>query len=286
MSAPDGTGRRGGIAPSPTKLEASSSSTMQPRFRCFAAVAATLGLLASHPVRAEEAAVKNGWSFALTPYLWIAGISGTVNTPFQRVPEQKVEADFGDVLSNISGLAFMGAGEVRYGRFGLIGDITTLTLESDVATPRGQLFSGGKGRVSATTGMVLGSWRALEDGKNTLDLAAGVRPWSLTTKLTLEQGLLPGRTVKPSASWVDPLLGLRYSRRLGANWSATLYGDIGGFGAGSEFTWELFGSVNYQVTDAISLRVGYRHMQVDHRHMGTETNINLSGPIIGATFRF
>lgn len=89
-------------------------------------------------------APQNGLSFTVTPYLWIAGISGTVSTPFSRVPERSVEANFGDTLSNISGFAFMGSAEMRYGRFGLLVDVLTLTVESDVSTPRDRLFSGGR----------------------------------------------------------------------------------------------------------------------------------------------
>jgi len=40
-------------------------------------------------------------------------------------------------------------------------------------------------------------------------------------------------------TWVDPFLGARLQLRPSAEsrWSWTMRGDIGGFGAGSEFTW-------------------------------------------------
>lgn len=253
-----------------------------PRLAGLAFATAIAALSLAPAARAEEP----GLNFAVSPYLWIAGISGKVTTPFQRVPEKSVEADFGDTLSNLSGFAFMGAAEMRYGRFGLLGDIMTLAVESDINTPRDRLFSDGKGRVTTTTGTVLGLFRLVEDGTHALDIGAGVRPWSLTTKLTLNEGLLPARTLKPTLSWTDPVLALRYSVRFSGSWGASFYGDVGGFGAGSDLTWQLLGTVDYNLTNSITMRLGYRHMQVEHRKLGTDIDIGLSGPIIASTFRF
>ncbi len=188
-------------------------------FKQFApALAAALPLLLG-AAKAEEAqapaapAQEQGLSFAVTPYLWVAGISGTVTTPFARVPDRSVEASFGDTFSNLSGLAFMGAAEMRYGRFGLMVDFLTLSVDSNVSTPRERLFAGGKGHFSTTMGSVIPSWRVWDDGSNTLDLGAGFRPWSVSTRLELNPGLLQGRTLKASASWVDPVLAARYAHR-------------------------------------------------------------------------
>jgi opacity protein-like surface antigen len=248
--------------------------------------ATALAFAAALPLAPMARAEGEGLNFALSPYLWVAGISGKVTTPFQRVPDKSVEADFGDTLSNLSGFAFMGAAEVRYGRFGLLGDIMTLTVDADIKTPRDRLFSGGSGKVTTTNGTVLGLFRVVEAGPHALDLGAGVRPWSVTTKLTLHEGLLPGRTVKPTMSWTDPVLALRYATRISGNWGASFYGDVGGFGAGSQLTWQLLGTVDYNITNSTTMRLGYRHMQVEHRKAGTDLDIGLSGPIIAATFRF
>jgi hypothetical protein len=250
------------------------------------ACAVTATMAASGLAHAQGAAGQDGWQFAISPYVWIAGISGTIDTPFQRVPRRDVSADFGDILSNLSGYAFMGTAEIRYGRFALLGDLLTLSVESDVDTPRDRLFSGGTGRVTTTTGTILGMVRVLDDGANLLDLGAGVRPWSLTTRLSLHQGLLPARTVKESSSWTDPVIAARYSLRFTESWGFTISGDIGGFGAGSEFTWQLLGTINYRANDWLELRAGYRHMNVQRERRGTDIDISLSGPIIAATFRF
>lgn len=266
------------------------------RVRSFAArlglIAVALGaaLLPPSFARSQEmratGAPPSDLTFAVSPYLWIAGISGSVTTPLQAVPAQDISVSFGDTLSNLSGLAFMGTGEIRHRRFGLLFDIMTLRVESDITPSPGILFSGGTGRVTTTMGSVISTYRVFEGSTETLDLGAGFRPWSIDVRLSLDAGALPGRTLRPSASWVDPLLALRYTRRIGDGWSASFYGDVGGFGAGSELTWQALGTVNYAWSDRVDLRVGYRHMQVEHRKAGTEIDLGLSGPILAATFRF
>ncbi len=247
--------------------------------RIACAAMGLLGLLAG-PARAQE---TPGVQFYISPYLWVAGISGDVTT--RRGVTRDVSVSFGDVLSNLSVIPFMGAAEVRYGRFGLLADVMYLSLKSDVST-RGVLFGNGTGSVSSFTGTFLANYRVVDSGPHRLDLMAGVRPWDMWVKLSLNSALLPGRTFKASAGWVDPIIALRYSLRLGDSWGLTFYGDIGGFGAGSEFTWQVLGTVDYRVRDWLVLRAGYRHLAVNQSRRSLEFDGAISGPIIGATIRF
>jgi hypothetical protein len=237
------------------------------------------------PARAQLAEAP-ALNVTLSPYVWIAGISGTVTTPYQRVPEQTVSADFGDLWNNISGFAFMGAAEVRYGRFGIAADLLTLAIESGFDTPASRLFAGGSGRVTATFGTVMGIYRVVQAGPHELDLGAGIRAWSLSTRLTLDPGLLAGRTLKPSTDWVDPVLGAQYTYRFGPAWAASVQGDVGGFNVGSDLTWQLMATANWRPNTWLELRGGYRHLHVERRQDGTEFAISLSGPIVAASFRF
>lgn len=70
--------------------------------------------------------------------------------------------------------------------------------------------------------------------------------------------------VSADKNWVDPFVGFR------ARWNITqaLYlagrGDIGGFGLGSDLTWQASASVGYQISEHWSSEFGYRHMDVDY----------------------
>jgi hypothetical protein len=68
-------------------------------------------------------------------------------------------------------------------------------------------------------------------------------------------------------------------------WDAPLT-DVGGFGAGSELTWQALGTVTYRATDWLDLRAGYRHLGVERSRNRTDIDVGLSGPIVGALYRF
>lgn len=68
-------------------------------------------------------------------------------------------------------------------------------------------------------------------------------------------------------------------------WSTLLYRDVGGFGAGSEFTWQLLTVVNDQVRDHLFLSAGCRQLTVDYRHHVQRLNLRMSGPVLDATLR-
>ncbi|MBN8874229.1 MAG: hypothetical protein J0H67_15445 [Rhodospirillales bacterium] len=225
------------------------------------------------------------WRFYLTPYLWIAGVSGSAQTPISRLPTRDVSVSFGDVLSNLGAIPLMGAGEARNGRFGVLIDFMALSVKSDVST-NGPLYSGGNVRMTQITGTVMGMYRAVETNNQFLDVGAGVRPWSVSTKFTLNAGLLPGVSTSQSVSWADPLIAARYHADISKTLGLTVYGDVGGFGAGSELTWQVLGTVDYRWNDWLVTRLGYRHLHIDYQASVLRLNIGLSGPILAATFRF
>ncbi len=85
----------------------------------LAALVAGIGL----PAQAQETAAANagGWSFALTPYVWLASLNGDVGA-VPGLPKVSVDADFGDIIENAD-MAFMLAAEARHGRFGIVTDL-------------------------------------------------------------------------------------------------------------------------------------------------------------------
>src|ERR1700756_2582263 len=53
-----------------------------------------------------------GWHFAVSPYLWLAGMHGTVGA-FGH--DASVHASFGDIFHNLN-MGLMGAGEARHNK--------------------------------------------------------------------------------------------------------------------------------------------------------------------------
>lgn len=73
---------------------------------------------------------------------------------------------------------------------------------------------------------------------------------------------------------------------VGGGFAIPLYADVGGFGVGSDLTWQLFGGVTYRFNQTVSAALGYRHLDVDYEKDSFVWNVSFSGPVIGALFRF
>jgi hypothetical protein len=237
-------------------------------------LAATIPLLGwSQAARAQE------WQFALTPYAWLAGMSGKVKGGPAGGP--RFDVSFGEIFDHLSFPPLMLAGEARYGRFGITADIMFMVLKSDLET-RNILFNDGSVKMTSLTASLGGYYRAVDLPSVSLDAGAGVRLWHMSTKVKLNPGLLAGRSDTIEQTFADPVFSLRAGLRLAEGWSVTVLGDIGGFGVSSDLTWQVLGTVNYQAANWIELRLGYRHLAVDRKRI----DFDLSGPILGATFRF
>ena len=64
------------------------------------------------------------------------------------------------------------------------------------------------------------------------------------------------------------------------------YGDIGGFGVGCHFTFQLLAGVNWQFTKIVSAKLGYRYLYQDYGHNGFVWDMTASGFYLGAGFQF
>jgi hypothetical protein len=245
------------------------------------------GLLACataiRPAMAEEP-VSSRLQFYFTPYLWVSGISGTTSTSNPNSPSQTATASFGDILSHLNSIPIMGAGEVRYDRFGLSADIIAVSLKSNVSTP-GPAFSGGTATVTELLSTIMPTYRVLDLPNQSLDVGIGVRVIAYWTKLTFNTGLLPGFSRSPSLSWADPLLGLRYHIDLPNRFGLTAYGDAGAV-SGDNLTWQVMGTIDYRYNEWLTFRGGYRHLHINYDGDVLHTSTALSGPIFGATMRF
>jgi hypothetical protein len=92
--------------------------------------------------------------------------------------------------------------------------------------------------------------------------------------------------VAPSTSFVDPILALRVNTPINDRWSLLGYLDVGGFGVGSDFTAQVAVTANYEVNENLYLSLGWRHLHVDYSDGGTVFKGAMTGPLVGATWRF
>lgn len=211
------------------------------------------------------------------------GIEGDLAT-LSGLPPVDVDWSFTDVLDHLD-LAFASFLEARHGAFSILTELSYLRLSGE-ADLRGPLLDEAKltSGVLFVTGFA--TYQAMMGKAWRLDALAGARLWHARTELDFGSGLLPGRTSDESEVWVDPLVGARIRVELGRGVSATGLVDVGGFDLGSAVTWELMATFGFRFNDGISAHAGYRHMRVDYEHGQFLYDVELSGPIIRATFRF
>lgn len=218
------------------------------------------------------------WSGQVTLYGWGAGVSGDF-TPLPGAPRLSFDNSFSDVLEDLDAAFFMTA-LARRGDLVFFGDLTYSSSSRSGRVPPGVAASGKLTMRSAT----LAAGKRLQAGpQTTLDLLGGARFWSIDGSVSVP---LVGVSVAPEANFTDPILALRANTQLSPRWSLLAYADAGGFGVGSDVTWQAAVTANYQISDHVYLSGGWRHLYVDYNNSGADFEGSMTGPVVGATFRF
>ena len=248
------------------------------KLRALMKTTACLAVALATPALAQD----SGWSFALSPYAWTPGLTSSVETAWGTV---EVEKSISDVLSDLD-LAFMGAFEARNGRWSLIADLFYANLSQGRPTPLGILFSRAEIDTEAKLLSGYAGYRVLEGGPVAVDLMAGFRVNSVNLDLSLAPGLIGGQSFGMSETWVDPLIGGRARFTITDRWFATVLADVGGFRTGSDLTWQIFGSLGYQIDERWSVQGGWRYVAIKKEIEGSIVATDFSGPLLGFTARF
>ena len=100
----------------------------------------------------------------------------------------------------------------------------------------------------------------------------------------LEQGL--SRTFSLGQDWFDPYVGVAARYNIAPAFYALAKADIGGFGVGSQFTWQAYGAVGCQITRRVYSEAGYRWLYVDYRNGGFIYDVATRGAqiVVGVVF--
>lgn len=226
---------------------------------------------------------RDDWSFSITPYVWAASLEGTVGVG--DLPSLDIDAGFNEILKNLDFAAMIFA-ELRYQRFAIYTDIIITNISADGDSPREILFDEADVSNGLFIGTFGGAYRVLEAERGNLELLAGARAWSVDTRLDLDGGLLDDQEFESNENWIDPVVGIRGRLNIGHGLYVNGLANIGGFGLGSDLTWDVFGGIGYEFNQTVSALAGYRHLAVDYDNSGFSYDVELSGPVIGATIRF
>ena len=222
------------------------------------------------------------WSINFVPYGWVTAVDGKITL---RGITSDVHDSAIDTLKSLD-FAFMAAAEIRYKRWGILGDFIYAKTTSLSSTPRDVLFSTATADLEEFIGTFLLEYRPLEAKWGFLDVLAGARVYAITSSLHLQGHLLPNLDITRYLSWVDPIIGIKGRIQVSHWFFINAYGDVGGFGAGSDLTWQALLGSGFQVSRWCGIIAGYRALGYNFRQNDATLDLISHGPYVGVDITF
>jgi len=220
---------------------------------------------------AAAQAPTDKWDVTVAPYFMGAAMGGTTAV---RGREVDVDVSASDIFSNLQ-FGAMALVVARKGNWGLGGDAIWMALGTTVRNTNVDFNQGAF------------AFYGLRRLGSAADVTVGMRVNTLQGKLGFKT---LGVDVSQDKTWVDPLVGLTLRSSREHRVRLQVYTEIGGFGAGSDFTWQIFPTLGFKLTDRFSLEGGYRWLDMDYATGdGNERfayDVLTQGPVGGLAFRF
>jgi hypothetical protein len=231
------------------------------------------------------AAAEGEWQHTVILYGMGAAIEGDAQIGDLAVP---VDLNASDVLDALE-MGAMGAYRADNGTWSITADATFMGLGGTGEGDRGLLK--GDVDVDQITLMATLGRHVQENFELLFSLAYMDLSADLTARIRNPvTGVETRRSASKDASWIDPLIGSQYSVPFANGWRFNLRGDIGGFGIGSELTYQVLTGFRWQSSGNLGAALGYRLIAFDYED-GKGSNyqnydLTEQGPLIGVTYSF
>jgi hypothetical protein len=219
-------------------------------------------------------ATSQGWHVDVAPYLWFAGIDGTVSALGH---ESSVHVTAGDVLSNFN-FGLMGMMEARYNRIVIPIDFMWAKLTDNKGIPITDNVESVHVKINEDIFTPKIGYRLVDNARFRVDWVIGIRYWHVGNTFTLQPTQI-ANGFYGAANWVDGIQGARFQGFLTPKLLLTIAGDAGGGGARLDY--QVVGLVGYKVKK-VTLQGGWRYLAI-HKGPSERTFINLAmtGVILG-----
>ncbi len=296
---------------------------------CIAsAVVALAGMTASFAAGAnldDGLAPGSQWELEVRPYAWVLFITGSDTLGANT---QDIDTNLFELIEESNEIyALMGYQELRKGRLGIFADVAWAKLNVSTSTVKtANPIAGLNVNVvadadiwfdlaiaEAGVAFEIANWNAsapsLKDHgafvpATALDFIGGARYWWLKPDVDLNVtaavnipalGLTRtagGRiSAQPVFDWWDPFIGFRVRHKPREGQEFFLKGDIGGFGIGSDITWQAATGYSFQTRllgIPMTSYLGYRALYIDYEQGSGSRTFGLDtlwhGPVLGSKF--
>lgn len=218
-------------------------------------------------------------------YLWFSGLSGNIGAAGYAAP---VSVAFSKVFEQLN-VGLMTNLDVRRKRIGVYTDLIFMSLSSDQkTTPILPSYVGFTANAKELIVDPEAYFRLIDSPLVKIDAIGGGRYWHLNNTLDLfpvdtTQSTI---TVGQTQTWIDPVLGARFRFSLYKRSFIDISGDAGGFGVGSQLTYQIYAGIGQEFKKRYSMLLGYRYLFVDYTNGGFLYNVHMQGLQAGFGIRF
>jgi len=251
---------------------------------CFRAVITiTFISVVSSSIAQDQSGDGKDWHFIVGPYLIFPNMNGDV--AIKGIPID-VSANPGDIFSNLD-FGMMLYFEASNPKWAIIFDGLYMNLGKKGVTPLlSREASVDMDQLAITVNGLyrIAPWFEAGIGGRVNSIGSGV-------KIAPGEYVLPGTDFSMNETWFDPLIVVRAMTRFNeTKWRLGLLADMGGFGVGSDFAWQVNPFVGYQFSKLFEIDLAYRWLGMKYETgSGTDFflyDITISGAEIGFMFHF
>ena len=223
------------------------------------------------PTFADDSS-DSDWQFRLAPlYLWAVNISGDQTIGPITVP---LELDFDDIFDSLETVFTVNFEAIHNNQWGFWVDLSYI----DIKDSQGPVTVDFQNTLAEVDGLY-----RVASGEHIIDVLFGLRYTDQETKVE-------PTPLSVSQNWVDPIIGARWWWNFAEGWGLIVRGDIGGFGVGSDFTWQALALVDWQPFKNVSFVGGYRALYQDFEDDSSskvfEYKATLHGPLLGVNIKW
>ncbi len=219
------------------------------------------------------------WEFTVAPYILFPNMRGETTI---RGLSIDVNANTSDIFSRLDFGAMLYA-EMSNEKWAIAFDVLYMSLSDNGVLPLTQR------EASVSMKQLAVELVGLRRLAPWVELGVGGRLNVVDGGLFVPEGVvLPGQDLGQSETWFDPLIAYRFTLPNESKWNFSVRGDIGGFGIGSKFSWQIYPMVGYRFSKLFELAIAYRAIGMDYVNSDESFKMDmiLFGPEIGFLFHF